>query len=169
MEDIPGNGWGIDDKEVKNKWRRLMANTHPDRMAGKSEEEQQAAAQHSTVVNRAYETLINPLLRAQYLLEQHGISPADEADSLEDSELLMEVLELRERLEDASSEQDAVEVREENRERLNETLAHLSKAFGASPPDLEQARKLTVELRYWLNIDKAAREWAPGKRVELQH
>jgi len=54
-------------------------------------------------------------------------------------------------------------------EHLARTLSSLSTAFSASPPDFDTARKLTVELRYWLNIDKAAREWAPGKRVELQH
>jgi len=159
----------VDERELKGSWRRLMGLTHPDRMGNRSEKEQQIAAQQSAVINRAYETLLNPLLRAQYLLERNGIPPADESDSLEDAELLMEVMELRERLEEAGDEDEAASVRTDNREHLARTLSSLSTAFSASPPDFDTARKLTVELRYWLNIDKAAREWAPGKRVELQH
>ncbi|CAD6886440.1 unnamed protein product [Tilletia controversa] len=169
LQDLPQNGWGVDEKDVKSTWRKLMGGTHPDRMAGRSEEEQAEAAQQSTVVNRAYETLFNPLLRAQHLLERHGITSSDEAEGLDDPDLLLQVMEFRERLEEASSESEAAEVRADNREHLEHTLTALGNAFGASPPDLEQARKLTIELRYWLNIDKAAREWAPGARVELQH
>ncbi|KAK0563920.1 molecular chaperone [Tilletia horrida] len=169
LEDVGQNGWAVSENDIKSTWRRLMGLTHPDRMAGRSEKEQQIAAQQSAVVNRAYETLLNPLLRAQYLLERSGVPPADEADSLEDAQLLMEVMELREQLDEASSEEEAQQVRASNSTHLSATLHALAQAFGASPPDLATARKLTIELRYWLNIDKAAREWAPGKRVELQH
>ncbi|KAE8215796.1 hypothetical protein CF327_g940 [Tilletia walkeri] len=169
LDDVPQNGWGINEKDIKSTWRKLMGNTHPDRMAGRSEEDQAQAAQQSTIVNRAYETLLNPLLRAQYLLERHGITSSDEAEGLEDADLLLQVMEFRERLEEVSSEEEAAQVREDNREHLEQTISALGSAFGASPPNLEHARKLTIELRYWLNIDKAAREWAPGARIELQH
>ncbi|SPO39631.1 related to Co-chaperone protein HscB, mitochondrial precursor [Pseudozyma flocculosa] len=162
-------GWDVDPAALKRVWRLRMAVTHPDRMSGRSEKEQQIGAQQSALINRAYETLMQPLLRAQYLLERHNAPPVGEADSLEDPELLMEVMELREKLEEAQSEQEATSVREENQKFLDAAVEELGKAFGSSPPNLETARKAAVELRYWTNIDKAAREWSPGKRVELQH
>ncbi|KAN0062851.1 molecular chaperone [Thecaphora frezii] len=162
-------GWDIDTTELKRVWRSRMAVTHPDRMSGRSEKEQQIGAQQSALINRAYETLLSPLKRAQYLLKRHGTDEVGEADSLEDPELLMEVIELRERLEEAQSEQEAADVREENRGFMEAAIHTLSEAFAASPPDLAKARKAAVELRYWTNIDKAAREWSPGKRIEVQH
>lgn len=59
----------------------------------------------SSVINKAYHTLKDPLSRAQYLLKEQGIQ-VNEGDSLSDPELLMEVMEFREELEEAQSEAD---------------------------------------------------------------
>ena len=166
---VPKGGWDVDTAALKRAWRLKMAVTHPDRMVGRSDKEQQIGAQQSALINRAYETLLQPLARAHYLLELHHAPEVSESDSLEDPELLMEVMELRERLEEAESEEEAAEVRADNAKLLDATVETLAKAFGASPPDLATAREAAVQLRYWTNIEKAAREWAPGKRVELQH
>ncbi|PWN47932.1 Co-chaperone Hsc20 [Violaceomyces palustris] len=166
---VPKGGWEVDAKELKRVWRLRMAVTHPDRMVGRSDKEQQIGAQQSALINRAYETLLNPLLRAQYLLDRHHAAPVSETDSLEDPELLMEVMELREALEDAGSEEEANAVREENSQFLNSSIKALADAFSSNPPDLEKAKKATIELRYWTNIEKAAREWSPNDRIEIHH
>lgn len=166
---IPQGGWQVDTSALKRAWRLKMAVTHPDRMVNRSDKEQQIGAQQSALINRAYETLLNPLPRAHYLLELYKAPEVSESDSLEDPELLMEVMELRERLEEAQSEEEAADVRKDNARLLDATVETLAKAFGSQPPDLETAREAAVQLRYWTNIDKAAREWSPGKRVELQH
>ncbi|KIS66530.1 J-type chaperone JAC1 [Mycosarcoma maydis] len=169
LASVPSGGWQVDVSALKRAWRLKMAVTHPDRMVGRSDKEQQIGAQQSALINRAYETLLHPLSRAFYLLERHGACEPSESDSLEDPELLMEVMELRERLEEAGSEQEAAEVRADNAKLLEATVKKLNEAFGQTPPDLETAREASVQLRYWTNIEKAAREWSPGKRVELQH
>lgn len=166
---IPKGGWEVDINALKRAWRLKMALTHPDRMVNRSEKEQQIGAQQSALINRAYETLLNPLPRAHYLLERYNAPEVSESDSLEDPELLMEVMELRERLEEAESEEEAAEVRADNMRLLEATVERLASAFESQPPDLEEAREAAVQLRYWTNIEKAAREWSPGKRVELQH
>jgi molecular chaperone HscB len=48
-------------------------------------------------------------------LEKHASSAPSETESLEDPEVLMEVMELREGLEDAASEEEVAEVRERNK------------------------------------------------------
>ncbi|SPO30100.1 related to Co-chaperone protein HscB, mitochondrial precursor [Ustilago trichophora] len=169
FDTVPKGGWKVDTAALKRAWRLKMAVTHPDRMVGRSEKEQQIGAQQSALINRAYETLLNPLPRAHYLLERHNAPEVSESDSLEDPELLMEVMELRERLEEAENEEEAAEVRADNAKLLEETVERLAEAFGETPPNLESAREAAVQLRYWSNIEKAAREWSPGKRVELQH
>lgn len=103
----------------------------------------------------------------------------------------MEVMELRESLEDASSEDEAAEVRQRNKSEpsilckendrnkkhadieltvnLDQTVEKLEEAFSVDPVDVEKAQKAAIGLRYWTNIDRAAREWQPGKPVELIH
>lgn len=72
---------------------------------------QELSATLSTHANTAYQTLLHPLTRATYLLERHAPSLLpDETDSLDDAELVMEVMEARQALEDATeSQRDEVE------------------------------------------------------------
>ncbi len=67
----------------------------------------------SSVINRAYHTLKNPLSRAKYILKQKGIE-INEDDSLGDPELLMEVMEFREELEEVVNEKDLIPLKERN-------------------------------------------------------
>ncbi|MDE3060186.1 MAG: Fe-S protein assembly co-chaperone HscB [Pseudomonadota bacterium] len=70
---------------------------HPDRFVGKPPSERTAALQHSADINKAYDTLKDPLKRAQYLLHLQGIAVGTEADSVKPSqEILVEAMELRE-------------------------------------------------------------------------
>ncbi|UZJ51873.1 hypothetical protein CBS101457_001193 [Exobasidium rhododendri] len=166
---IKSNGWQIDLGELKALWRKRVALSHPDRMGGKDHKEQQIAAQQSALINKAYETLREPLQRAHLLLEKHSSAAPSESDSLEDPEVLMEVMELREDLEGAVDEEEAEAVRQRNKVNLDQAIEHLKAAFDAEPVDVEKAKKAAVGLRYWTNIDKAAREWQPGKPIELLH
>lgn len=68
FDSVPANGWKVDVDALKTQWRRAMALAHPDRLVQKSDSEQNIGAQQSTVVNKAYETLRHPLLRALYLV-----------------------------------------------------------------------------------------------------
>ena len=65
---VPRNGWSVDAGELKTRWREKMAAVHPDRMVGRPKAEQDAAESQSALVNRAYETLVSPLGRAEYLV-----------------------------------------------------------------------------------------------------
>ena len=113
----------------------------------------------------------DPLLRAQYLLSLHygtDVS-SDEAAKLdggdsqqgEDAELLMTVMEAREVIEDAESEDQLLSVRKENDERVSNTVRILEKAFDEG--DWETARQETVRLRYWVGIGESIKEWVSKK------
>ena len=70
---------------------------HPDRFVSKSAPERQQALQQSMDINQAYDTLKNPLTRAQYCLHLHGITVGTEKDSVKPSQAtLIEAMELRE-------------------------------------------------------------------------
>lgn len=128
-------------------------------------------------MNKAYHTLKDPLARAKYLLELQGVE-VGESDSLEDPALLMEVMEIREELDEATTEEEVAQVKETNDgkcvcvialwrpsshgdhvEKYQETVQRLSEAFSGN--DLDAAKKFMIQLQYWESIRRAILEWSP--------
>jgi molecular chaperone HscB len=70
----------------------------------------QAARDLSGLVNEAYSTLLQPLSRIHYILSQHNLG-VSETDQLDNPRLITEVIEIREALEDASSESEVEEIK----------------------------------------------------------
>ncbi|NXU77309.1 HSC20 protein, partial [Oreotrochilus melanogaster] len=66
--------------------------------------EQYYSEQHSSLVNKAYQTLLNPLSRGLYLLELNGVEPVQETDCDGDSVFLMEIMEVNEKLAESKNE-----------------------------------------------------------------
>lgn len=176
-ESVPHQGWQVDQSALKAQWRRTMALSHPDRLVHKPDNEQEIGAHQSAILNKAYETLRQPLPRVLYSvriddlpqLERQGIEGIPEGTSMADPSLLMEVMELQEALADAEDEAAVEQVNEANQEHMQDVLTQLDEAFAHTPLDTQRVQALAMQLRYWTNIAKAIREWQPGKRPELQH
>ncbi|GAB5586625.1 molecular chaperone [Umbelopsis nana] len=158
--------YDIDVRKLRISFLRKQQQVHPDSYAQKSSEEYQLAQNQSSYLNKAYNTLKEPLARAQYMLALNGVE-ISESESLEDPELLMEVMEIREQMEEAESEDDIEKLKVENNEKIHQTADQLTHAFKSN--NLEEAKELTVQLQYWDNIRRAIVDWAPGKRLELKH
>lgn len=69
----------------------------------------------SSVVNTAYQVLLNPVSRVQYILSQEGVEVLEETDKLDDKEFIMEVMEAREEIEEATDEEQMTEIRDSNK------------------------------------------------------
>ena len=156
-------------RRLRKEFLQLQASAHPDRHPEDRKAEAQAL---SARINDAYKTLSSPLLRAQYLLSLRGDhSHSDDAAQLgegkDDQELLLEVLELREQIEEAETEAEVEEMTTDNEERLAKSVRVLEEAFARD--DLEAARREAVRLRYWVNVGDTLREWERGKPVLLHH
>lgn len=122
----------------------------------------------SARINEAYKTLSSPLHRAQYLISLRGISVADDEEAkVEDPELLMEVLEARERIEEVQREEDLEPIKEENDVRIEESVRILEDRF--EKDDIQAALEEAVKLRYWVNIKESLDSWEKGKPVVLSH
>ena len=161
----PQGSFAIDTNALKREFLQLQARAHPDRHPPQDKSKAQAL---SARINEAYKTLQNPLLRAQYLLSLRGIDIAeDETAKVEDPELLMEVLEAREKIEDAENEEELLDMKTENDERIRQSVDVLEKAFEGD--DVHLAKEESVKLRYWVNIKDSLDGWEKGKPVVLQH
>ncbi|GAA5994947.1 hypothetical protein JCM11641_006986 [Rhodosporidiobolus odoratus] len=159
--------YDLDIKALKRVFLQLQQKVHPDMFSGKGDVENWAKA-WSGRVNDAYKALVNERERGEYLLSLHDVT-IGEGDPVTDPELLMNIMETREALEQASTEEEVAEIRRSNADATKEAVSALSSALSATPPDLETARNLVIELKYFDNIDTVCKEWQPGQRIELQH
>lgn len=101
------NRFDIDKQQLVLNYQELQRQYHPDRFAGKSDKEQTQAISHASTINQAYQTLKNPLSRAEYMLLLQGIDIANEQQTMQDTAFLMEQLTLREELDDIEHSCDA--------------------------------------------------------------
>ena len=86
---------------------------------------------------------------------------------MEDPELLMEVLEMRENIEALQDEADLKPMKEANDAKIKESVAILDAAF--KKDDMDVAKEEAVKLRYWINIKASLAAWEKGKPVVLVH
>ena len=158
----PTGSFTLDPGALRKEFLQLQAKAHPDLHAAKDKSRAEAT---SAYINEAYKTLLNPLLRAQYLLSLRGVDVAnDETAKVEDPELLMHVLELRERIEEAESEAEIDQMKQENEKRIAHSEDVLSEVF-KDDGRTEEAKQEAVKLRYWVNVRESLDAWEEGKEV----
>jgi molecular chaperone HscB len=134
---------------------------HPDRFVGKPPEERAKASVEAAALNDAYRTLKDPLSRAIYLAELRGVELPGDGKTIDDPELLMEVMDAREELHEASSIAEVDALARFAREDLQKALDGLPRLFSAN--DKAAIRKTLLRLRY---LDKFAEE-ARARRNNL--
>lgn len=170
--DPSGGTFYINPRDLRKEFLQLQSRHHPDKYPAGSVAHRRAYAL-STLLNNAYRTLADPLLRAQYLLQMlYGIDVTNEDNSAHpsDPETLLLVMEAQEELEMASGKDGHLVVqrlREENKARIRESEKELENAFQAG--DAERARDESVKLKYWRSLEGGLQDWEPGKEVRLTH
>ena len=87
---------------LETPYRRIQASAHPDRYVTATPTEQRQSMQLATLANEAYLTLKNPARRAEYLLGLKGIDSLNDSNTSMPADFLMQQMEWREALEDAS-------------------------------------------------------------------
>ena len=119
-------------------------------------------AAQAAALNDAYRTLKDPLSRALYLAGLKGIELPGDGKTIDDPDLLTEVMDAREELQEASSVGEVDALAKFAREDLEKGLAGLARLFQAN--DKKAIRKALLRLRY---LDKFAEE-ARVRRANLK-
>lgn len=88
---------------LDQRWKDLQREAHPDRFAAQGGAAQRVAMQWSVRINEAYQRLKDPLRRAAYLCELRGAPIEAENNTAMPAAFLMQQMEWREALDDASS------------------------------------------------------------------
>ncbi|KAI0275063.1 hypothetical protein BC834DRAFT_28123 [Gloeopeniophorella convolvens] len=150
------NPFIVDEGQLKDSFRHAQRFVHPDLWATHGENKTGVARDLSGLVNEAYNTLLRPLSRIHYILAQHDIG-VSETDQLDDPQLIMEVIEMREALEEAASESEVESIRDDVAGKTSDTFANIERSVQLE--DWDEARKEAVRLKYLLGIEAAARSW----------
>ncbi|EGW33582.1 uncharacterized protein SPAPADRAFT_137282 [Spathaspora passalidarum NRRL Y-27907] len=185
----PQDSFIINPKHLRREYRNLQSENHPDLNGSAilNSEVVSNEASLSEVINKAYTTLKNPYSRIVHFIKVnhplHLDLSRDEISkdlikkfqskstqsSLAYKEILMNVLEVHERLELATSEQELEELEVENEERIEETEAEIADMIKYEIKDWDELMMTAIRLKYWINIRNGIKEWEPGKPMNLTH
>ncbi|MCD8475998.1 MAG: co-chaperone HscB [Shewanella fodinae] len=88
----------VDIAELANRYRELQKTVHPDKFANAGEQQKLLAISKTAQVNDGYQTLKDPIRRAEHMLLLRGVDIDNESTTMKDSSFLMQQLEWREAL-----------------------------------------------------------------------
>ncbi len=145
-----------DEAEIAKAHRALQRRVHPDRYVHKSDRERRFAMEHATALNDATRALRDPMKRADYLLLLRGfdVSAEGAARVRLSNTFLMEVLEIREALEELDGSDAMVERARLGREvarQHHDTLTRLGAGLDGEEP-VEGLGQMAAQLRYLRRI-----------------
>ena len=140
----------LDAAELAQHWRSLQTEVHPDRFAAEGAAAQRVAMQWAVRVNEAYRRLKDPLTRATYLCELagHRLDPND--NQALPPAFLVQQMDWREALADASSV-DAVRALDAE---VSGQLQALRDDVQADLDQRQDARAALPKLRQWMFLAK---------------
>ena len=167
--------FAVDATELEQRYKELTKVLHPDRFARADPQARRASLERSVQLNEAWQTLKEPIRRAEYLLSLHGIDvgemsgvgrpgPSGEHATLPVPQvLLMEIIELREALAEAHAAKDLTETEAliaKVSGRLDTVMGDVARGFLASPPELSTIAARLVTVRYYRRfLDEARTLW----------
>lgn len=137
----------IDNADLERRYFDRQRQLHPDRFAARTAKERAISQRQAVAINEAFETLKDPLRRADYLVHLRGVGVLPEGCSLvNDQALLTEALELREALAEAKTVADVAALERRAFADGEGCLEELSTAFASD--DLAAASRLITRLKY---------------------
>ena len=145
-----------DPAAIAARWKDLQREAHPDKFAGEGAAAQRAALQWSVRINEAYQRLKDPLKRASYLCELRGAPIGSENNTAMPPEFLMEQMEWREALDEASGESDLDEISDRVARRRREMLGHIGQLLdleGDAPAAAQEVRALMFIERFAEDVE----------------
>lgn len=96
----------IDTAVLADRYRELQRAVHPDKFANDTEQQRLLSVQRTAQVNDGYQTLKDPIRRAEHMLSLRGIDLSHETTTVKDTAFLMQQMEWREALEDIRESTD---------------------------------------------------------------
>ena len=141
----------VDQTALADKYRSLQSTLHPDRYTNASDQERRISVQNTAFVNTAYTTLKSDLKRAHYLLKLQGIEFDADTQTSNDTEFLMQQMQLHERIEEVDHCADPMTSLDELAQELKQQQAQLTAQFSDlyAADDLSAAKHTALKLQFY--------------------
>lgn len=142
------SSFNIDLKKLDESYFLLQKKYHPDAFIDSSEEEKRKALQQASVVNDGYMVLKSPLKRSKHILLLNGYRVNFEGKDrvLPSQEVLLEFLDIREKLSKIFSLEELDSFLKTNKEYYNQILNLLSSSIEKS--EFDQAMNYIIYVHY---------------------
>ncbi len=146
--------YDVDIELLRRRYFQIARDVHPDRLSASDPQHQALGLRIIAKLNEAYRVLLDPVLRAEYLLK---LSAGDETldEKRVPPELLAETLELREQIEQARAAGDQntlAELRsriEQGHRRVLERIAELARRLPGDAALRQELRTSLNAVRYY--------------------
>lgn len=139
-----------DMENVSRLYRELQKTVHPDRFASGTEQQRRLAMQQTSLLNQAFQTLKDPVARAQYLLRLKGLDMNNETDTTMDAAFLMEQMEFREAIAEVRDKDDPLAELDKMTADLKGKIQSQMDVFSRQYQnhELEQARESVRKMQF---------------------
>lgn len=153
-------GFDVDKSALQSQQQQLQSMFHPDRFVTASDQDKRLSVQQACWVNEAYQTLVNPVKRARYMLQVSGLELNDDNETTSDTEFLMEQITLREQLDECREHEDPLARCEQIEASLKCRAQQLSEEFVQSfeSGDLNVARIVSRKMQFIQRIQEQVAE-----------
>ena len=144
----------LDQEALAAEYRKQQSEVHPDRFANAPEPEKLRAVQLSSFLNEAYETLKSPLRRAAYLLSLNDIDVEQVDQNDLSMDLLLEQIQLRERLDELPKDESALPDLDKLRVEVAGKLGRQEREFAEhfDQQKFDDAKKVYHELQFLFKL-----------------
>ncbi|MDH5712186.1 MAG: Fe-S protein assembly co-chaperone HscB, partial [Gammaproteobacteria bacterium] len=148
---------------------QLQKAVHPDRFAHGSDQEKRIAMQQTSLINQAFQTLKEPVSRAQYMLKLQGIDMDSETDTTMDAEFLMEQMEFRESIVEVQDKPDPLSALDVMSKTLGQKMSALMMSFASSyeAASYKDARELVRKMQFIIKAQKEVDDLSEKLEDEL--
>jgi len=141
---------------IDTRWKELQREAHPDKFAAQGAAAQRLAMQWSVRINEAYQRLKDPLKRASYLCELHDAPINAENNTAMPPAFLIQQMEWREALEDATTLAQLEAIAEETSAAEQAQLAVIAQALDVAKDHAKAAnevRSLMFIQRFGIEVE----------------
>jgi molecular chaperone HscB len=144
----------LDRGTLDARWKDLQREAHPDKFAAQGAAAQRVAMQWSVRINEAYQRLKDPLKRAEYLCELAGFPIDAHNNTAMPAEFLMQQMEWREALDDATSASAIESLKDEVAAVRKQLLQHCAQCFD----EMNDAAAAVGSVRALMFLEKFVRD-----------
>ena len=141
---------------IDSRWKELQREAHPDKFAAQGVAAQRIAMQWSVRINEAYQRLKDPLKRASYLCELNGAPVNAENNTAMPASFLMQQIEWREALDEATTPENMQEIALQANEYGRKQLLKIEQSIDAQydfKQAVEHVRALMFVERFATEVD----------------